>query len=46
MIRILLFLASGLGAAAIAAAQAPAPGGSLAPDSGAFELRTYTAAPG
>ena len=48
MIRTLLVLAGGLGAAAIAAAQAPAPaaGGSLAPDSGAFELRTYTAAPG
>ena len=48
MIRSLLVLAAGLGAAAIAAAQAPAPaaGGSLAPDSGAFELRTYTAAPG
>jgi hypothetical protein len=48
MIRTLLILAGGLGAAAIAAAQAaaPAPGGSLAPDSAAFELRTYTAAPG
>ena len=48
MIRTLLILAGGLGAAAIAAAQAatPTPGGSLAPDSGAFELRTYTAAPG
>ena len=48
MIRTLLILAGGLGAAAIAAAQAsaPAPAGSLAPDSGAFELRTYTAAPG
>jgi len=49
MIRILFFvLGGGLGAAAIAAAQAaaPAPGSSLAPDSGAFELRTYTAAPG
>ena len=48
MIRTLLILAAGLGAAAIAAAQvaAPAPGGSLAHDSGAFELRTYTAAPG
>jgi hypothetical protein len=49
MIRTLsLVLAGGLGAAAIAAVQAPAPapGGSLAPDSGAFELRTYTAAPG
>jgi hypothetical protein len=48
MIRALLILAGGLGAAAIAAAQAPAPtsGSSLAPHSGAFELRTYTAAPG
>jgi hypothetical protein len=48
MIRTLLFLAGSLGAAAIATAQAaaPTPGGSLAPDSGAFELRTYTAAPG
>jgi len=48
MIRSLLVLAAGLGAAAIVAAQAatPPPGGSLAPDSGAFELRTYTAAPG
>jgi hypothetical protein len=48
MIRILLILAGSLGAAAIATAQAaaPTPGGSLAPDSGAFELRTYTAAPG
>jgi len=48
MIRTLLILAGGLGAAAVAAAQAaaPAPAGSLAPDSGAFELRTYTAAPG
>jgi NIPSNAP protein len=48
MIRTLLILAGSLGAAAIAAAQsaAPAPAGSLAPDSGAFELRTYTAAPG
>jgi hypothetical protein len=48
MIRTLLILAGSLGAAAIAAAQATAPAsaGSLAPDSGAFELRTYTAAPG
>ena len=48
MIRTLLILAGSLGAAAIATAQAaaPTPGGSLAPDSGAFELRTYTAAPG
>ena len=48
MIRSLLVLAAGLGAAAIVAAQAatPPPGGSLAPDSGAFGLRTYTAAPG
>jgi hypothetical protein len=48
MIRTLLILAGVLGAAAIATAQAaaPAPAGSLAPDSGAFELRTYTAAPG
>jgi hypothetical protein len=48
MIRTLLVLAGVLGAAAIAAAQAaaPPPGGSLAPESGAFELRTYTAAPG
>ena len=50
MIRTLSFvLAGGLGAAAVIAAapaQAPAPGGSLAPGSRTFELRTYTAAPG
>lgn len=50
MIRILpLVIAGGLGAAAALAAVATAAqssGGSLAPDSRAFELRTYTAAPG
>jgi len=40
-------LAAGFGAVvALAAVAAPAPAGSLAPDSRAFELRTYTAAPG
>jgi hypothetical protein len=44
----LLVLAAGLGAAILAAAQgAAAPsGGSLAPGSRAFEMRTYYAAPG
>ncbi len=46
MIRTLSFaVASALGVALVAVA-AQAPGGSLAPDSRAFELRTYTAAPG
>ena len=48
--RILSFVfASGLGAAAAFAAvavTAQSSGGSLAPDSRSFELRTYTAAPG
>jgi NIPSNAP protein len=47
MMRTLTFLvASGLGAALVAVAAAQTPGGSLAQDSRAFELRTYTAAPG
>ena len=47
MIRTLSFaVASGLGVALGMVAAAQAPGGSLAPDSRAFELRTYTAAPG
>jgi hypothetical protein len=45
MMRTLSFiLAGGLGATATIAA--PAPGGSIAPDSHTFELRTYTAEPG
>jgi len=50
MIRILPFVvAGGLGAVAVLAAVAAAAqssGGSLAPDSRSFELRTYIAAPG
>ncbi len=46
MIRTLFVaVASALGVALVAVA-VQAPGGSLAPDSRAFELRTYTAAPG
>jgi len=47
MIRTLPFVfASALGAALVTVASAQTPRGSLAPDSRAFELRTYTAAPG
>ena len=47
MIRTLPFVVAGaLGAALVTVASAQTPRGSLAPDSRAFELRTYTAAPG
>jgi hypothetical protein len=43
---LLTLVAAGGGAALAAMASAQSAGGSLAPDSRAFELRTYTAAPG
>jgi hypothetical protein len=47
MIRTVPFVVAGaLGAALVTVASAQTPRGSLAPDSRAFELRTYTAAPG
>ncbi len=47
MIRTFPFVVAGaLGAALVTVASAQTPRGSLAPDSRAFELRTYTAAPG
>jgi NIPSNAP len=47
MIRMFPFAVAGaLGAALVTVASAQTPRGSLAPDSRAFELRTYTAAPG
>ena len=47
MIRTFPFVVAGaLGAALVTVASAQPPRGSLAPDSRAFELRTYTAAPG